>query len=57
MLQYSFISCSAKDFNLGCSLEARGAIVPSSHPGQVVEMTAKELTLLGKCNQQVRYTI
>ena len=55
MLHYSFICHSAKDLNLGCSLEARGKIVPSSHPGQVVEMAAKELTLLGKCNPQVRW--
>lgn len=54
MLHYSFICCSAQDINLGCSLEARGEIVPSSHPGQAVEMTARELNLIGKCNPQVR---
>ena len=54
MLHYSLIYHSAKDLNLGCSLEARGEIVPSSHPGQAVEMTARELKLIGKCNPQVR---
>jgi aspartyl/asparaginyl-tRNA synthetase len=55
MLHYSYnIFCSAKDLNLGCSLEAKGEIIPSSHPGQAVEMTARELKLVGKCNPQVR---
>ncbi len=55
ILHYSYITCcSAKDLNLGCSLEARGEIIPSSHPGQTVEMTARELKLVGQCNPQVR---
>lgn len=46
-------SCRVKGLTMGCSVEAVGRLTESPGAGQRVEMTAKELKILGECNANV----
>ena len=39
---------------MGCSVEVTGILLKSSHSGQVVELQADKINVLGQCDPQVR---